>query len=171
MPVYAERVVFLVDRTRSMLSWVDGVTRLQELQKELEGVIRALNEHTFFNVLVYNTVVRRWESELVLATPVAKADAIRFAYDLTAEGKTAIYEALDTALDQDPSLEAIIFLTDGKPTAGKITDHDEIVRVITLKNAFGSVSINPIGIDTRGNEARFLENLARLNSGTFRIIR
>ena len=121
--------------------------------------------------IVYNTLAEVWAPELMLATPTAKSDAIRFIYSLTPEKKTDVHVALETALDQDPSLEAILFLTDGEPTAGRIIDQDKIVKMITLKNAFRKISINPIGIDTRAAEHRFLNDLAQRNSGKLRIIR
>ena len=88
-PVYAKRVVFVIDQSRSMLSSVDGVTRLDEAQRQLEAAIRKLPEDAWFEVLAYDASVTPWQGHLVPATANMRADAIRFAYSLNPMGKTA----------------------------------------------------------------------------------
>ncbi len=171
VPVFAKRVVFVIDRSKSMLSSVDGVTRLDEAQYQIEQCIRGLAEDTYFNIVVYNERVEVWSQILNQATTMNKSDAIGFAFGLNGAGKTATYDALETALRQDPNLEAILFLSDGKPTAGKIPDPRVIVFQISAQNALQQTAIHTIGIDTRGQDAEFLAALAAQNRGTFRNIR
>lgn len=171
IPVFAKRVVFVIDRSKSMLSSVDGVTRLDEAQNQIEQCVRSLTEDTFFNIVIYNERVEAWSQRLNQATTMNKSDAIGFAFGLNGEGKTATYDALETALRQDPNLEAILFLSDGKPTAGKTPDPRLIVVQISAQNAIQQTAIHTIGIDTRGADAQFLAALAAQNRGTFRNIR
>ena len=170
LPVFAKRVVFVIDRSKSMASSVDSVTRLDQAQQEIEQCIRGLPEDSFFNLVVYNDRVDAWGSSLNPATLRNKSDAIGFAYGLDASRKTATYDALETALHQAPNLEAMLLLSDGKPTTGKVLDTRAIVFQITSLNALQATAIHTIGIDTRGPDAEFLAALAGQNRGTFRII-
>ncbi len=170
-PVYAARVVFVIDRSNSMRSSVKQVTRLTEAQKELEATIKIMPEGTLFNVIAYNNEVKIWSKKLVEATPVTKAEAIGFAAELNAQGMTASYDSLDEALKQDRALEAVYFLSDGKPTAGSIINQDQIVMAITKRNAAKRTAIHTIAIDSKGKELDFLKTLAEKNFGEYRQIR
>lgn len=170
-PIYANRVVFVLDRSKSMMSSVDGVTRLREAQREFEETLRNLPESTWFNVVIYNDQTDVWQADLVQAVPQAKALALRFVNGIVPERKTATYDALAEALGEDQNLEAILFLSDGQPTAGSIVDRPSILREITKSNLFRRVAINTIGIDAEGEAREFLRALAAQNFGTFREIR
>lgn len=171
VPIYAERVVFVIDRSKSMLSSVDDVTRLEEAQRELDGAIRKLPDTAWFDVVAYESSWLAWKPALVQATPVNKSDAIRAVNRLEPAGKTACYDALHAGLFLDDQLELVLFLSDGEPTAGTIVDTPTIVQTITAANQFRRTVIDTIGIDARDAEERFLEELSAKNFGHFRSIR
>lgn len=170
-PIFAKRVVFVIDISRSMLSSVDGVTRLEDAEKELEAAIRKLPDDTWFEIIAYNDAEQAFRGRLVQATPDQKARAARFTYSLVADGKTDVYDTLADALQVDPYLEAILFLSDGDPNVGTIVDRPTIAQMITQQNAGRRVSINTIGIDARGASEDFLKQLAADNFGEFRSLR
>lgn len=170
-PIYALRVVFVIDRSRSMLSSVDDVTRLDEAQHELEQAIRELPPHAEFDVVAYDSNVRLWRDFLVPATSQNKSDAVRFTYSLFPDNKTACYDALSTALSLDPNLETVVFLTDGEPTAGRIVDPAQIVQTITARNARQRTAINVLSIDALGPAEGFLKALAGQNFGQYHAVR
>lgn len=170
-PIYGKRVLFVIDRSRSMLSSVDGVTRNEEVQEELEGVIDDLPEGTFFNLIAYEEERQPWATELVESTFEARSAAIRFVYSLLPQNKTALYDALEEALRHDENTEQIVLLSDGKPTAGRVVIPGAIVELITRQNVFSQTTIDAVGIDTRGDEEQFLEQLTSRNFGTLRVIR
>ena len=169
--VYAKRVVFVIDKSKSMLSSVDGVTRLDDAEKELEAAIRKLPDDAWFEIIAYNEFEQPYAGKLVQATPPQKSGAIQFIYSLVAERKTDIYDTLSDALAVDPNLEAILFLSDGEPNVGTIVDCPTIVQRITQQNASQRTAINTIGIDARGAAEEFLKQLAADNFGTYRSIR
>lgn len=170
-PVFAKRVVFLLDSSGSMQSTVDNETRMDQVRSEFNRMLREMPSSSYFNVLAFNDRVIPRGSGLTEADAVNKADAARFVEQLNPEHKTATYEALIAALTHDPNLEAIYFLTDGKPTAGTIQVQPVIVSRITSLNATSRIAINSIGIDTTGEDLDFIKQLAEQNFGTSRVIR
>jgi|GEM_PF-1173406 len=167
-PIYAKRVVFVIDKSKSMLSSVDGVTRLDDAQKQLEAAIRGLPEDAWFEIIAYNDSEQAYSGRLTQATPSEKSSAARFLYSLSADGKTDIYDTLVDALAVDPNLEAILLLSDGDPNVGSIVDKPTIVQRITAQNAVRRISINTIGIDAQGAAEEFLKRLAADNFGEYR---
>ncbi|MBC7816740.1 MAG: hypothetical protein IAG10_07625, partial [Planctomycetaceae bacterium] len=171
VPVYAKRVVFVIDRSRSMASSVDGVTRLEEAVKQLEKAVDALDRYAFFNDFAYNSDVLPFMTQLVQAEDSNKRASRNFALRLTPEKKTACYDALCAGLMADANLEAMYFLSDGEPTTGRIVDMPTIVNSITAQNALQRTSIYTLGIDARGAHEEFLRDLARRNYGQFVMVR
>ena len=164
--IFARRVVFVIDHSRSMLSSVDGVTRMEQAARELEQVVRQLPDDTSFDIIAYNDIEVRFRGQLVLATPEEKSAAVRFIYALLADRKTDCYDTLADALLIDSNLEAMLFLSDGDPTAGTITDRATIVREITRQNALRRVAINTIAVDAEPPGEEFLKDLAAKNFGS-----
>jgi von Willebrand factor type A domain len=171
LPIYARRVVFVVDCSKSMESSVNSVTRLDEVQRELEQAVRGMADGTLFDLVAYDTTQRLWKDRLVPATLQTKSESVRFIYSLSAGSKTACYDALESALALDPNLELIVFLSDGEPNAGRIIDPQHIVQEISAHNAARRVRIDVLGIDARGPSKDFLKNLAESNFGAYRPIR
>jgi hypothetical protein len=169
--IYAKRIVFVIDKSKSMLSSVDGVTRLDDAEKELEAAIRKLPDDAWFEIIAYNEFEQPYAGKLVPATPAQKSGAVQFIYSLVAERKTDIYDTLSDALQVDTNVEAILFLSDGEPNVGRIIDCPTILQRITQQNAWQRTSINAIGIDARGAPEEFLKKLAADNFGEYRSIR
>lgn len=171
VPVYAYRVVFVLDRSASMASSIDGETRVERARIELERALEKLAPHAFFNVLAYNENVHRFQNQLVLATPENKREAIKFAHGLHPELLTDCHEALLTGLRVDSNLEAMYFLSDGEPTTGSLVEPMSIVAAVTNVNRHQMSAIYTLGIDARGLHEKFLRRLAALNDGEFFHIR
>jgi hypothetical protein len=171
VPVYAKRVVFVIDRSKSMESSVDGVTRLDDAAGQLEAAVRGLPDDAYFEIIAYNDTDLSFAGKLVQATPQAKSDAARFMYSLSADGRTDSFDALADALQVDQNIEAILFLSDGDPNVGRLVDRTAIVTTITQQNKSLRAAINTIGIDARGPSEDFLKQLAGDNFGEYGSIR
>ncbi|MBI3864428.1 MAG: hypothetical protein HY290_21305 [Planctomycetia bacterium] len=170
-PVYAKRVVFVLDRSKSMLSSVGSVVRLEDACQQLEKAVRALPEDSSFEIIAYNDTALPFAGRLVQATPQAKSDAVRFMYSQSPDGKTASFDALAEALRIDSGIEAILYLSDGDPNTGTIVDRVAIVAAITQQNQALRAAIDTIGIDARGASEEFLKKLASENFGSYRSAR
>lgn len=170
-PIYSQRVVFVLDRSGSMNSTLGNQTRLAAMQEEFRQAILRLPESAFFGLIVFNQKVEVWQTPLVEANIRNKTSAIQAIYRLKAEGLTAVYDALERGLQLDQNVEQIIFLTDGRPTAGKYRTTPEIVANITALNRYLHTRIDCLGIDTEGEPEELLKQIAANNFGTYTRIR
>lgn len=171
VPVYAKKVAFVIDRSRSMASLVDGVSRLEKASDELEKAIKGLSDYAEFTVYAYDSTVISWKPTLVPANDENKRDAVAFTRRLFPRNKTNCYEALGAGLHVDGDLEAMYFLSDGVPTTGPIIEPFSIVETITAQNSFQRTSVITFGIDARGIHEEFLRQLAEKNWGEFILVR
>lgn len=171
IPVYAKKVAFVIDKSRSMESSVEGVSRWDRATDELEKVIKALPNDAEFTLFAFDTSIVTWKANLVPATDENKREAIYFARRLSPSGKTDCYDGLAAGLHADGNLEAVYFLSDGAPNAGPITEPMAIVEAITAQNAFQRTGIFTFGIDARGIHEEFLKQLASRNWGEYISVR
>ena len=78
-------------------------------------------------------------------------------------GGTAIYDGLWLAFE-DPLVDTIYVLTDGQPSAGKVTDIYEIRREVARWNATRNVKIHGVSV---GQESQLLRWLAEDSGGRY----
>ena len=170
--LYSHRTLFVIDSSRSMESTLRGVTRMEALKNELERVIDQMPDGSYYNVISYHTRLDEWKPRLVMVDAKTRSEGKRFLEKKMPVGMTMLYDALAKSLKHDGgSLEAVVFLTDGKPTAGTILDYRTIVDEITRQNAKQQTSIYAVGIDSHGPEYAFLDELSKKNFGEFRVLR
>ncbi len=156
-----KQITFVVDTSGSMSG-----DKIEQVRVALTQVIGALNVGDRFNVIAYDTGVRPLWSEPRTLSPEARAEALGFVRDLKAVGGTNIEGALTAALSgprSEDMPEAIVFLTDGRPTVG-VTDPKEILAKVTEANkARGArVFVFGVGVDVNGV---LLDRLALDNHG------
>ncbi len=161
IPVYADRIVFVIDTSLSM----EG-ERMETAKRELVSAIHTLDPLVAFTVVSFSDAARAWQPQLVAAGDDAKRSAAAYVSALVAAGKTASFDALDTAFRYDA--EAIFFLSDGKPTAGRIIDPAQIIRFVAEANKNRRLSLHTIGIMPDNGLAQFLQVLAAANNGAYR---
>ncbi len=159
-------VVFVVDRSGSMSG-----KKIEQAREALKFVLNNLREGDLFNIVVYDSDVESFRPELQRFNERTRKAALGFVEGIYAGGSTNIDAALTTALGQlvDSSRPSyVVFLTDGKPTAG-VTDEMQIVDRATKANkvrarimAFG------VGYDVN---SRLLDRLVRANHGQSEYVR
>lgn len=171
LPVYARRVLFIIDCSGSMKHVNQGESRINRARREIENAIVSLPEEAHFSIIAFNDLPFAFSQSLVLANEENKVAAVRFAQNLVAHKHTNCYDTLSMALEADPNLEAIFFLSDGEPSCGRIVVPQAIVRAITMQNHLHHTTIYTLGIDARGNHEFFLKDLAVQNHGEFFSIR
>jgi hypothetical protein len=149
MPILSSRIAILVDFSGSI--WkerADGVTRKQELDRELETALRALPESARFNVIPYTDVPIPWEKRLQPATPANVGKALAFFQGQKASGKGNVWDALQLAL-LDPDVDTLLVLTDGAPTGGRRWNLD-LQRARYLEaNRFRHVVLDAVLVDAK----------------------
>jgi hypothetical protein len=162
--LYARRVVFVLDISGSMKG-----PRLAAAKRELIGTLESLPGDCDLGIVAFNDHTAAWQRGLVRASPAAKQGAIQFVRNLRAGGNTAAYDALDAAFRFDA--EAIYFLSDGQPNAGKISAPGDIVAAVTKANRSRRMSVYTIGIApglAGGPLELFVKTLAEQNFGVYR---
>ncbi|MFQ5819207.1 MAG: VIT domain-containing protein [Candidatus Heimdallarchaeota archaeon] len=135
-------VIFVMDKSGSM----DG-DKIEQTQEAMHNILPQLNPTDRFTIVFYDSIIRTYSKELLLADNSNIENALTFVDSLTAGGSTDINQALLVALDTFPStdrLKIIVFLTDGLPTAG-VVDEPEIVGNIADANAIKAVKIYSFG--------------------------
>ena len=161
IPVYADRIVFVIDTSSSM----EG-ERMETAKRELVSAIHTLDPLVAFTVISFSDAARAWQPQLVAAGDDAKRSAAAYVSALTAAGKTASFDALDAAFRYDA--EAIFFLSDGEPTAGRMVNPAQIIRFVAEANKNRRLSLHTIGIMPDNGLAQFLQVLATANNGAYR---
>jgi Ca-activated chloride channel family protein len=117
-------LVLVVDTSGSMRG-----EKIAQARDAASYVLDRLGPGDRFGVVDFSRTVRTFDNELRAATDAAAA--LDYVADLEAAGGTNISGALDRALsllDGDRP-GTVIFLTDGRPTAG-ITDPDSIMQLV-----------------------------------------
>ena len=167
-PIYARRVVFVIDRSGSMATQTNGVSRLNEARYQLKNAIEKLDRYVLFNIVEFNATARSFQSELVPADETHKKEARDFLNGLTAKGAPQKTDALMTGLLADPNLEALYFITDGECCAWARLLHN---RAITARNSTRRTSIFTVGADCDEETRDYLQDLSRRNNGEFLRVR
>lgn len=164
LAIQARRMVFVLDISGSM-----NGPRLMAAKRELMQAIDGLPDDASFNIVVFNDHAAAWQRILKPATPAMKKAARNFVTVLYAGGHTAAYDALDAAFRFDA--EAVYFLSDGAPNAGKIASPAAILTAVTQTNRTRRISIYTIGIEPGepgGPLDMFVKMLAEQNFGVYR---
>ena len=169
--IYAKRMLFIIDRSGSMQTIVNGQSRIQRAKRELITAINGLEEECEFGILVFDKEVRSWQEQLVQANEDNKLKAMRFVEKLSAGSSTNTYMALRRSLAFDPQLEAVFLLTDGKPTYGPIQSPPAILLDILHRNEMHNITINAVAVGVEPLMASFLRKLTEPSNGEFRELR
>ena len=160
--------------------------RMESARDELKRIIMQLDQTTMFNIILFETAIRRWSTgALVFATRSNKGMACRFLdQQCKATGGTNTVEAMEEALEKVALVkgaETVFLLTDGMPNSmawGRSTSgafrggHDDIRRRIKFLNQTLKVRINTIGINpggfSGGTMEKFLKGIADENDGVYK---
>lgn len=134
-----------------------------------------LADDKYFTIIADNAGMTPFSRGLVKATAANRDRAVKWVMYLTWARGTNSYGALGTAFSVDPNTETIMFLSDGKPTRGKIIEQRAILAAIKKENAVRKMLINTIGIYTGGERNEkfigFMKDLAKQNTGVYREVK
>ncbi|MCA9149230.1 MAG: HEAT repeat domain-containing protein [Planctomycetales bacterium] len=166
LPVYADRVTFVIDFSGTMSQWTSGrTTRLDAAKREALQVVQGLRANQRFRVIGFDQHVVSLTPSLVEANPANKLGLTVQLTKLQNGGGTNLYGGLQAALQDPIQPELILLLSDGDPTAGEIVKPDDILRAVDYQNLFRRVTISTVSI---GQKSRLMEALARRNGGEYR---
>ena len=131
------------------------------------GSVEALPPTTWVNLVDYETGVHpMWDAIRKLDNDNRKEllDRVR---QLQLAGGTNIFEALEAAF-RDPKVDTIYLLTDGQPSAGRLTNTEDILDEVRRWNRTKQVVIHCIGL---GIDSDLLKRLAAMTGGSYKFVR
>lgn len=162
--VLPKDVIVVFDTSGSMEE--DG--KIEQARKALKFMVSKLNDADRFAVVTYSTEVRPWHTALVEASAANREAAIAKLEKTEAAGGTniegAIREAFKLAGDGKEGRPCyVLFLTDGLPTMGEITDVKGLAK-LARENRKDHVRLFSFGV---GNDVNtwLLDTLAEENKG------
>jgi Ca-activated chloride channel family protein len=162
----AKTVIFVVDRSGSMSG-----KKIDQAKEALRSVLNNLSKGDLFNVVAYDSSVESFRPELQRYEDETRNAALGFVDSIYAGGSTNIDGALSTAMKmiQDASRpNFVIFLTDGRPTAGE-TNESKIAVNAKQYNELNTRLISfGVGYDVN---SRLLDRLSDDNFGSSEFVR
>jgi HEAT repeat protein len=167
IPVASRQVCFVLDTSGSMAepaapregmtvsASTGGPTRLDVAKKELSTVMRGLPDGIWFNLIFFNLDVISLEGKLAVLAKATRQKALRTIRAQQPFASTALYPALLLAF-ADPTVDTIYLLSDGAPTAGEITDIDEVRAEVARWNRARHVRIHGVSVGQDSTLLRWL---------------
>ena len=149
-------LVLVLDTSSSM-----SEEKMRQAKKALKYCLGQLGEKDRFGIIKFSTSVTRFRDNLVEANKDYLERANKWVDDLRTSGGTAIWPALDEAMQMRSNDAArpftMVFFTDGQPTVDE-TNPDKIVKNVAAKNT-GNTRIFTFGVGDDVNAA-MLDQLA-----------
>lgn len=170
LPLTSRHVAFLIDVSGSMSAPIGTDrkhTRLDEAKRQLGNAIEKLSEEREFNVIAYESYIHPFWKKLRKAKGKDKAEALDRVAKLAISGGTNIFDALERAF-MDLGTDTIYLLTDGQPTAGAITNVEELADEIRTWNYRRQVLIHCISI---GEDSPLLKRISKESGGSYVFVR
>ncbi len=165
-------------------------TKIEVAKCELKKAIANLPDDAHFNIVFYHHDVEVYRKKMVGAGEMAKKAAYAYIDGKTPAGNTNIHDSLMQAFDivmpatvkrakaggvqvtggpakkvTRGGVDTIFFLTDGKPTAGKLVEPEAILAAVKDWNVTRRIQIHTVGVGE--HDASFLQRLAEQNGGTY----
>jgi hypothetical protein len=194
--IESKRVVFVIDVSGSM-TWEMGgkgpeakMARAPCAKEELKRCIGGLEDGTLFDIIFFSTSVHVWKADMQKADAKIRGEARAYVDSAEVMGATNTYDALEAAFalgdmgkgkkrESDPTgdarMDTIVFLSDGKPTLGRITDPDKIRSAVRDWNKARRIAIHSIAFgvsagpskDREGADPVFMKGLATDSGGKY----
>lgn len=183
LEVKSRRLAYVIDVSGSMNEPVEKggkETRAQRAKEELVRAIRGLEDGAWFNVVLFSGDVRPWKDAMQEAGPESRKAAVAFVEAAIVVGGTASYDALAYAFTLgdvgkgkargadptgDAKLDTIVFLSDGKPSVGRVVEPDEIRTAVREWFRARRITVHAISFG-RDADLKFMEGLAKDTGGT-----
>jgi hypothetical protein len=200
-----EKLVKELQSKKEIINKRPVTKRLEAAKRELVNTIYHLDSSVYFTIIFFSTPVTLWKESLIPATAdnkiaamkeiekqncgngTATFDALETAYKITeqknGEGKKIILDKKGYIIEQMNGADTIFLVTDGSPTAGRITTSKEIVNELGKFNETRKIKINTVAVGSEKGvppdalqkwgakicfpDILFLKDLSDLTNGAF----
>lgn len=171
IPLVSRRCVFLVDCSGSMAAKIGTDkkrTRYDEVRSQLYSAVEKLPDDQLFNICFYSSGVNPMWPELRMAQGEDRKQVLeRIKASNFTQGSTNIFDSLERSFG-DAQVDTVYLLSDGEPSAGRVTDVTQIADLVRRWNYGRQVVIHCVSV---GANSRFLERLARESGGEYVFVR
>ena len=140
--------------------------KIEVAREQLTRAMNALKDGVQFNLISFDRLFTPWQPALIEMDDLVREQVLLFIENLNPGGTTNIFDTLIAAFE-DTSVDTIYFLSDGAPTAGAVTDTEEICRRVRELNDIRKVKIHTIGFHLDPNAEILMRRLAEENYGNF----
>ena len=176
---FSDRVLYIIDISGSMdrlprKGAAKRQTKMDVAKKQLMGAIHGLNPTDQFGVIFFNHSVIPWQPKAKTASEGTKKVIQNWVFKQEPVGGTNIHDALEAGFrfaattTGRPVVDTIFFLTDGRPTAGRLMDPNRILDSVRNWNASLHLRIHAVGIG-EDHDADFMRELAKIGGGEYRV--
>lgn len=172
IPIYSDRVVFVLDSSSSMNSRLAEQrmdTRATKSVKEFVQMLPRLPAVARFNVIFFGSEVDFLYEGLTDVDSKTLSEATDFVEQNLFDGGTNLFGGLEVGL-YDPEVEELLLLTDGSPSVGDIVDPVRILARVSRWNRWRNARISTISFGAPPQARAFLYRLAMENLGSCRIL-
>ncbi len=153
--------IFVLDHSGSMAPR----RKINQAKEALRYCVQNLNDGDRFNLILFNKHITSLSDSLIDVKD-EREEALVFIEDIKARGSTNINAALLTALAEKPDPNRpriIVFLTDGRPTAGVRNETQILQNVAQANQSRSRIFVFGVGSDVN---RRLLDKMAVDNGGT-----
>jgi hypothetical protein len=189
--LYSQRVGFVLDTSRSTNRLFDPdqstrsllhkvythATEFEIAAGEVAASVETLDPRAYFNVITFGSEIRKWQKSMAPANDGNKQAAASFVRGCTPAGETNFYGAMCAAMDLDAeslaspdlrdTLDTMVFLTDGTPTKGELTESDMLVEWYVETNRYFRVRTHTYALGRLEVDVQLLTKLAEQSGGKF----
>ena len=179
---FSKRIMFILDISGSMeLAPMEkdelgrdvpsGPPKIETAKQELIGAINNVEDDAIFNLIFFNHEVVMWQPRMQEGSESKKRRAIKWVEEQKPLGTTNIHDALEEAYQialaatGETLIDTIFFMTDGRPTSGKVRDPKEILKEVLEWNKVARIRIHTVGVGDHDEE--LLKGLADETGGTY----
>lgn len=170
LPVDSDRVIFVLDQSGSMSNRRKKQkgesrrhTELQYATEETLRVARRLGNDAKANVICFEGQVHPWKDHLMPMGSRNLGALTRYLRARRPAGATNLFDALEQALGI-AEVDTVYLLSDGSPTAGRLTAAEQILDAVREINRTRRIAIHCVSL---GNDSELLQRLAEENSGVY----
>jgi len=165
VPVVEKNVIFVVDRSGSMSARAgrDNPTRFEIAVKEILGAVGKLEDGSKVNVIFFSSGTSSWKPALTRVSKGTRNALRKTLEGTTPSGATELYDGLELAL-QDPNVQTIYLLSDGKPSGGQYIRTEDILGGVRRLNQVRRAVIHCIAV---GFDSDLLRRLAKEHGGEY----
>jgi len=176
--IRSKRTLFVVDLSASMEARTEKGSRLEVTKKELARVVDDLGDDMLFNMVFFGDKAQLWKPKMTAASSGNRSTAKRIVLAQKADGMTATFDALKLAFSLD-DVDTIYLLSDGFPTAGKVTSEELIKTEVRRWNRAKGISLHTIAFvagtlkgenEDKERAKAFMRELAAENGGTCKVV-